>query len=128
MPTHRSSIGIIFLTVLIDLIGFGIVIPVLPLYAEHFGATSLQIGFLVGVYSFCSFLFAPILGRLSDRYGRRPVLIGSVIGTALGFYLMGAAPTLGVKFGGGALVLLFAARILDGISGGNISTAQAYIA
>jgi MFS family permease len=128
MSTRRSSIGIIFLTVLIDLIGFGIVIPVLPLYADRFGATSLQIGLLVGVYSFCSFLFAPLLGRLSDRFGRRPVLIGSVIGTAFGFYLMGAAPTLGAKFGIAALTLLFAARIIDGISGGNISTAQAYLA
>src|SRR6478736_1481629 len=128
MSTRRSSIGIIFLTVLIDLIGFGIVIPVLPLYAERYGATPLQIGLLVGVYSFCSFLFAPILGRLSDRFGRRPVLIGSVIGTSIGFYLMGAAPTLGPQLGIGALALLFAARILDGISGGNISTAQAYIA
>jgi DHA1 family tetracycline resistance protein-like MFS transporter len=128
MSTRRSSIGIIFLTVLIDLIGFGIVIPVLPLYAERFGATPLQIGLLVGVYSFCSFLFAPVMGRLSDRFGRRPVLIVSVIGTAAGFYLMGAAPTLAVKFGIGALWLLFTARIIDGISGGNISTAQAYIA
>src|SRR4051794_29640635 len=106
MSTRRSSIGIIFLTVLIDLIGFGIVIPVLPLYAERFGATPMQIGLLVGIYSFCSFICGPILGRLSDRFGRRPVLIGSVIGTALGFYLMGAAPTIGAKFGGGALVLL----------------------
>lgn len=128
MSTRRSSIGIIFLTVLIDLIGFGIVIPVLPLYAQRFGATPLQIGLLVGVYSFCSFLFAPVLGRLSDRYGRRPVLICSVIGTAIGFYLMGAAPALGGKFGLSTLVLLFIARVIDGISGGNISTAQAYIA
>lgn len=128
MSTRRSSIGIIFLTVLIDLIGFGIVIPVLPLYAERFGASPLQIGLLVGVYSFCSFLFAPVLGRLSDRFGRRPVLICSVIGTACGFYLMGAAPTLAAKFGIGALWLLFVARTIDGISGGNISTAQAYIA
>src|SRR6478609_3883800 len=99
MSTRRSSIGIIFLTVLIDLIGFGIVIPVLPLYAERFGATPIQIGLLVGAYSFCSFLFAPVLGRLSDRFGRRPVLIYSVIGTAFGFYLMGAAPSLGAQLG-----------------------------
>lgn len=129
MSTRRSSVGIIFLTVLIDLIGFGIVIPVLPLYAKHFQASPLQIGFLVGVYSFCSFLFAPVLGRLSDRFGRRPVLIYSVIGTAFGFYLMGAAPSLNAQLGGmGVLTLLFIARIIDGISGGNISTAQAYLA
>lgn len=129
MSTKRSSIGIIFLTVLIDLIGFGIVIPVLPLYAERFGATPIQIGLLVGAFSFCSFLFAPVLGRLSDRFGRRPVLICSVIGTAFGFYLMGAAPSIGASLGTtGVLALLFTARIIDGISGGNISTAQAYIA
>jgi multidrug resistance protein len=119
MSSNRSSIGIIFLTVLIDLIGFGIVIPVLPLYAQSYGATSLQIGLLVGVYSFAQFLFSPFIGKISDRVGRRPVLIVSVIGTAAGFFLMGWAQTL---------TLLFIARILDGISGGNISTAQAYIA
>jgi len=128
MSTRRSSIGIIFLTVLIDLIGFGIVIPVLPLYAEKLGATAWQIGLLVGVYSFAQFIFSPIWGKISDRVGRRPVLIVSVIGTAIGFFLMGAAPTLGPAIGFAVLPLLFAARILDGISGGNISTAQAYIA
>lgn len=128
MSTRRSSLGIIFLTVLIDLIGFGIVIPVLPLYAEKLGTTAWQIGLLVGVYSFAQFLFSPIWGKLSDRLGRRPILIVSVIGTALGFFLMGAAPTLAPALGIAVLPLLFASRILDGISGGNISTAQAYIA
>ncbi len=129
MSTRRSSVGIIFLTVLIDLIGFGIVIPILPLYAQRFEASPIQIGLLVGVYSFCSFIFAPILGRLSDRFGRRPVLICSVIGTAFGFFLMGAAPSLKAQIGVvGVLTLLFIARIIDGISGGNISTAQAYLA
>ncbi len=128
MSIRRSSLGIIFLTVLIDLIGFGIVIPVLPLYAEEFGATAWQIGLLVGVYSFAQFLFSPVWGKISDRVGRRPVLIVSVIGTAIGFFLMGAAPELGPKLGIAVLPLLFASRILDGISGGNISTAQAYIA
>lgn len=122
MPLARSKgpqLGIIFLTIFIDMIGFGIVIPVLPLYALHFGASSLAIGALVGVYSAVQFVFSPLWGKLSDRIGRRPVLLISVLGTAAGFYIMGAAATLWV---------LFLARIIDGISGGNISTAQAYIA
>ncbi len=103
----------------IDLVGFGIVIPVLPLYAERFGASPLVIGCLLGIYSLMQCVFAPILGKLSDRIGRRPVLLVSIIGTSLGFLLMGFAQTLW---------LLFAARIIDGATGGNISTAQAYIA
>ena len=116
---HRSPLTLIFGTVFLDLVGFGIVIPVLPLYAERFGASPLVIGLLLGVYSAMQCLFAPILGRLSDRVGRRPVLLLSVIGTSIGFLLTGLAHSLW---------LLFAARILDGITGGNISTAQAYIA
>lgn len=115
----RRAAGIILLTIFIDMVGFGIVIPVLPLYAERFGATPVQIGWLVGIYSAAQFLFAPVLGRLSDRYGRRPVLLASVAGTAAGFLLMGAADTLW---------LLFVARAFDGMTGGNISTAQAYLA
>lgn len=115
----RSPLPLIFGTIFLDLIGFGIVIPVLPLYAERFGASPLTVGLLLGVYSAMQCLFAPILGRLSDRVGRRPVLLVSVIGTSLGFFLMGMA---------NSLWLLFAARIIDGITGGNISTAQAYIA
>lgn len=116
---ERSPLAIIFVTVLVDLIGFGIVIPVLPLYAERFGASAAVIGMLLGVYSAMTFIFSPVLGHLSDRVGRRPVLLFSIIGTSLGFLLMGLAHTLW---------LLFLARIIDGVSGGNISTAQAYIA
>lgn len=119
MANARSPLVIIFLTVFIDLVGFGIVIPVLPLYAERFGASPLVIGMLLGVYSFMQFLCAPLLGKLSDRVGRRPVLLLSLIGTSIGFFLMGAA---------GTLWLLFTARIIDGVTGGNISTASAYIA
>lgn len=119
MANKRSQMGIIFLTVFIDMVGFGIVIPVLPLYAQHFGASAVAIGALVGVYSAVQFVFSPLWGKLSDRIGRRPVLITSVIGTAVGFVIMGRAE---------ALWVLFFARIIDGISGGNISTAQAYIA
>ncbi|MBA3543549.1 MAG: MFS transporter [Chthoniobacterales bacterium] len=114
-----SPLFVIFLTVFIDMVGFGIIIPVLPLYAEHFHATPVQIGWLTGIYSGVQIIFMPILGRLSDRYGRRPVLIVSLIGTAIGFLVMGWASSLS---------LLFVARIIDGASGGNISTAQAYIA
>ena len=114
-----SPLLLIFLTVFIDLVGFGIIIPVLPLYAEHFHATPVQIGWLTGIYSAMQILCTPLLGRLSDRVGRRPVLIVSLAGTALGFLVMGWASTL---------ALLFVARIIDGATGGNISTAQAYIA
>lgn len=119
MGNKRSQLGIIFLTIFIDMVGFGIVIPVLPLYAQNFGASPLAIGALVGVYSAVQFVFSPLWGKLSDRIGRRPVLITSVIGTAIGFFIMGKATVLWV---------LFLARIIDGISGGNVSTAQAYIA
>lgn len=114
-----SPLLIIFFTVFIDMVGFGIVIPVLPLYAEHFHATPVQIGWLTGIYSGMQIIFVPILGRLSDRFGRRPILIVSLLGTAIGFLIMGWASSL---------LLLFVARIIDGASGGNIATAQAYIA
>lgn len=114
-----SPLFLIFLTVFIDMVGFGIIIPVLPLYAQHYHATPVQIGWLTGIYSGMQIIFTPLLGRLSDRVGRRPVLIVSLAGTALGFLVMGWATSL---------TLLFVARIIDGATGGNISTAQAYIA
>ncbi len=116
---NRLPILMIFFTVLIDMIGFGIVIPVLPLYALQFHATPAQIGMLFGSFSFMQLIFAPLLGRLSDRFGRRPVLLVSILGTALGFLTLGLANTLW---------MLFLGRLIDGMSGGNISTAQAYIA
>ena len=119
MSKSRSPLYLIFLTVFIDLVGFGIVIPVLPLYAKHFGASEMTNGWLVGIYSAMQFLATPLLGKLSDRVGRRPVLLVSLLGTAVGFFIMGGARTL---------AWLFIARVIDGISGGNISTAQAYIA
>jgi len=119
MAKGRSPLVIIFITVFIDLVGFGIVIPVLPLYAKNFHASDAVIGLLLGSYSGMQFFFAPILGRMSDKYGRRPVLLFSILGTSLGFLVMGLANTLW---------LLFVARIIDGATGGNISTAQAYIA
>jgi DHA1 family tetracycline resistance protein-like MFS transporter len=112
---------IIFLTVFIDLIGFGMVIPILPFYAETppFNATPFEIGLLLSVYSWMQFFFSPILGRLSDKYGRRPVLFISLLGSVLGYAVIGFANTL---------LLVFLGRIIGGITGGNISTAQAYIA
>ena len=132
MTKRRSPLVIIFITIFIDLVGFGIVIPVLPLYAEKYGASETTVGVLLAIYSAMQFVFAPILGKLSDRVGRRPVLLVSLIGTSIGFLIMGFAPSMPVGFAllgmGPTLVWLFAARIIDGISGGNISTAQAYIA
>jgi MFS transporter, DHA1 family, tetracycline resistance protein len=117
----RSPLLVIFVTVFIDLLGFGIVIPVLPFYAEgtRFNATPRTVGLLFASYSVMQVIFSPVLGRLSDKYGRRPVLLLSLLGTSLGFLILGLANTL---------LLLFVGRIIDGISGGNISTAQAYIA
>jgi multidrug resistance protein len=120
-PNHTAHL-LIFLTVFIDLVGFGIVIPILPLYAKHFGASAVDNGFLVAIYSLMQVIFAPLWGKLSDRIGRRPVLLISVCGTAIGFILMAVASPMQ------SLILLFVARALDGISGGNISTAQAYLA
>jgi DHA1 family tetracycline resistance protein-like MFS transporter len=109
----------IFLTCFIDILGFGIVIPVLPLYAEHFGATAVQIGWLVGIFSLAQFFFAPIWGKVSDRVGRKPVLLFGLSGTVAGYVLMGVADSV---------LMLFVARLIDGISGANISAAQAYLA
>lgn len=117
----RSPLIVIFTTVFIDLVGFGIVIPVLPFYAEGtaFNATPRTVGLLFASYSIMQLIFSPILGGLSDKYGRRPVLFLSIIGTGIGFLVLGLATTVW---------MLFIGRILDGITGGNISTAQAYIA
>ena len=117
----RSPLLVIFVTVFIDLVGFGIVIPVLPFYVEgtRFNASPRAVGLLFASYSIMQLIFTPILGRMSDRYGRRPILFFSLLGTSLGFFILGFATTLW---------MLFAGRIIDGITGGNISTAQAYIA
>jgi len=112
---------IIFITVFIDLVGFGIVIPALPYYVESeaFRATPFEIGILFASYSLMQFIFSPILGHLSDKYGRRPVLFFSILGSAVGYLFIGLASVLWMVFVG---------RIIAGITGGNISTAQAYIA
>jgi DHA1 family tetracycline resistance protein-like MFS transporter len=108
----------LFLIVFIDLLGFSIILPLLPFYAETFGATPIQIGFLVASYAAAQLVGAPLLGRLSDRFGRKPVLLISLGGTFIGFLILGFA---------NSLWMLFLSRILDGFTGGNISVAQAYI-
>jgi DHA1 family tetracycline resistance protein-like MFS transporter len=117
--SRKSQFFVIFLTILLSTIGFGVCIPVLPLYAAQFQATETQNGLLIGVFSLLVFLTSPLWGKLSDRYGRRPVLMFSVLGSAVGYFLMGSANTL---------AMLFVARIIDGASGGNVAAAQAYIA
>lgn len=108
----------IFVIVLVGLLGLTIIIPLLPLYAASFGANPFIIGLLGATYPLMQFIGAPILGRLSDRHGRKPILVISQVGTLAGFLLLGFA---------NALPLLFLSRIIDGISGANISTAQAAI-
>jgi len=109
---------IIFLTILVNLIGFGIIIPLLPFYAETFGASPLTIGLLFASFSAAQIFASPVLGHWSDTWGRRPVLILSLIGTVVSFVMLALAHNL---------AMLFAARIVDGLSGGNITTARAYI-
>lgn len=108
----------VFVIVLIDLLGLTIIIPLMPLYATAYGADALIIGLLGASYPAFQFIGAPLLGRLSDRFGRKPILIISQIGTLMGFLILGFA---------NSVWMLFLARILDGISGANISTAQAAI-
>jgi DHA1 family tetracycline resistance protein-like MFS transporter len=110
---------VIFLTVFINLVGFGIIIPLLPFYAETFGASPVTIGLLFAAFSLAQLVAAPALGALSDRFGRRPVLIFSLIGTVISFAMLAVAQSL---------AMLFAARVIDGLSGGNITIARAYIA
>jgi DHA1 family tetracycline resistance protein-like MFS transporter len=108
----------VLVIILVDLLGLSIIIPLMPLYAARFGADAFVIGLLGSTYPFMQFIGAPILGRLSDRVGRRPVLITSQVGTLLGFILLGFA---------NGLPMLFISRIIDGLSGANISTAQAVV-
>lgn len=115
----NAPLMIVFLTVLIDLIGFGIVLPILPLWAETFGASPFEIGFLAASYSLMQVVFAPLWGRLSDRVGRRPVILVTLAGSAVSSLLIGLA---------NSLLILFVARILNGISGASYAAAQAYVA
>ncbi|MHA1938296.1 MAG: MFS transporter [Candidatus Thorarchaeota archaeon] len=115
---NNKKLLTLFLIVFIDLLGFGVILPLLPFYAESFGASPTLIGLLVASYAAAQLIGAPVLGRISDRVGRKPVLLISLAGTFIGFLMLGFA---------NSLVMLFASRIIDGFTGGNISVAQAYI-
>ena len=135
----------IFLVVFIDLLGFGLILPLLPYFAGQYGASPFLIGLLVASYAAAQFIGAPLMGRLSDRFGRRRILVISIAGTAIGFLLLGLAEPLGKALAsfvldnptpdqlqtlqyGAILGVMFISRILSGLTGGNITVAQAYIA
>ena len=114
-----SPLVIVFVTVFIDLLGFGIIIPLLPFYAQSFGASALTIGLLGTSFSLMQFVFSPVWGRWSDKIGRKPIILLGLLGSGLSYVTLALA---------GSLMLLFVARIIGGIAGANIPTAQAYIA
>lgn len=118
MNKNTAPLLPIFLIVLVDVFSMTLVIPLLAIYAESFGASALQATLLVSVFAFCQLFSGPILGRLSDRLGRKPLLLVSQLGTFAGLLLMAGARSL---------PLLFVARIIDGVTAGNLSLAQAYI-
>src|SRR5690625_5670521 len=112
---NRSALATVFLVVVIDLLGFGIVLPLLPFYASEFSASAITIGLLYSVYSFMQLILSPILGSWSDRIGRRPIMLISTFGAVIAYTIFGLAESLAV---------LFLSRIVAGTMGGNISTAQ----
>ena len=114
-----AGFGALWGCVLLDLIGFGIILPILPLWAERFGARPGVIGALVATYSAFQLAFAPLWGRLSDRFGRKPILILALLGTAVGSLLTGLASSV---------ALLFVGRAIDGLSGASVAVAQAAVA
>lgn len=116
---HRRALTFIFVTILLDVLGAGILMPVIPYLVRPFRSDALTIGMLALSFSVAQFFAAPVLGALSDRHGRRPVLVLSVFGSALGYALFGI---------GGALWIFFVSRLIDGFTGGNLTAAQAYIA
>lgn len=115
----RTRLAILFLTVFVDLVGFGIILPLLPFYADRFGASGTVIGVLVLSYSAAQLLFAPVWGRLSDRFGRRPVLLVGLVGSAVSYLVFAFA---------GSILALLLSRIMAGVGGANVPVAQAYIA
>jgi MFS family permease len=124
-PMKKASVSIIFLTVLIDLVGFGLILPLIPIYSENFHASGFMIGAIIGSYSLMQFMFAPIWGRLSDRVGRRPVLLGSTACACLSYVIFAIGSGLQ---GNAALLVMLLSRLFAGICGANITVAQAYIA
>lgn len=126
-PAPKGALLIIFMIVFIDLLGFGLIIPLLPYYARTFEASPVQVTLLFSLYSLCQFIASPILGLLSDRFGRRPVLVFSQIGSMLGYILLGYTTHWQHSNLFLGLMLVYLSRVIDGLSAGNISTAQAYI-
>src|SRR5437588_435112 len=117
---QRSPLIILFVTIFIDLLGFGLILPNIPVYIQHYGGAPWVGGVLLACFSITQFVFAPIWGRLSDRVGRRPLILLSLIGSSVSFFIFGWAPNLWV---------LFVARVAAGIlSSASLPTAQAYIA
>ena len=117
--SRSSPLLPIFLIVLVDVLGLTIILPLLPFYAQSYGASATQVGLLVSTYAFCQLIAGPILGKMSDHAGRKPLLIVSQIGTFIGFLVLASAHSLW---------LVFLSRVIDGITAGNLSLAQAYIA
>ncbi len=124
----KRALSIVFFVILLDLIGFGIIIPVLPFYVRSFGVSDIAIGLLAASYSLMQFVSSPFLGKLSDVWGRRPILVISLLGSSVAWFFFGIAEEIGSYSIIGGLVLLFLARMFAGAMGGNISTANAYIA
>jgi len=120
----KGALRIIFFIVFMDLLGFGIIIPLMPRYVPDYQHNVFGVTLLFSVYSICQFIGAPILGLLSDRHGRRPVLVLSQLGSVVGYALLGLATDWGGHY---ALAIIYISRVIDGFTGGNISTAQAYV-
>ncbi|MFQ5746823.1 MAG: MFS transporter [Gemmatimonadota bacterium] len=118
-PRRNVALGIVFLTVFLDLIGFGIVLPLLPFFATSLGASAFEIGLIIASYSAMQFVFSPIWGRLSDRHGRRPILLIGLVGSGVSYIVFALSRTIGV---------LLLSRVVAGIMGANIPVAQAFIA
>ena len=116
---NNRALALVYATIFLDVLGLGVLIPVLPYYAQQFSADALTVGMLSAVFSVAQFISSPLLGALSDRVGRRPVILCNILGSAAAYFLFGWA---------GTLWLLMLARVLEGITGGSVSTAQAYIA
>ena len=115
---ERRALLPIFLIVLVDILGMTIILPLLPFYAEEFGASPRQIGLLIATFAACQLVSGPILGQLADRFGRKPLLLISQIGTLIGFFVLGRATSL---------LMVFVSRAIDGATAGNLSLAQAYV-
>ena len=115
---ERRALLPIFLIVVVDVLGMTIILPLLPFYAQEFGATPRQIGLLIATYAACQLVSGPVLGHLADRVGRKPLLLLSQLGTLIGFIVLGSA---------GSLAVVFVSRAIDGATAGNLSLAQAYV-